>query len=74
MSQVENNCFNCKYQEDATHYIYSKTDSWCKKQRAWIYAPFRTCPKFRRSLWSFLFGDRTPFIRTEKLVGGCEND
>ena len=43
-----------------------------KKQYAWILAPLRTCPKFEASFWAKVLGDRTPYIQTEKLVGGCE--
>ena len=59
---------------DATCSPIRKTDNYCKKQHAWIFAPLRKCPKFEISFWSRIFGDRTPFIRTEKLVGGCEED
>lgn len=71
---MENNCYNCKYKIDTASYPYSRTNNYCKKQHAWIHSPLRICPKFEVSFWAKLFGDRTPYIQTEKLVGGCEED
>ena len=71
---VDCNCYNCKYKMDVRFTPYKRSDKWCKKQRAWIFCPLRTCLLFKRSFESWLFGDRGPEIRTERLVGGCEEE
>ena len=62
------NCYNCKHKK-----IYlTNALQGCKKQHAWIRAPRKSCPKFEGSFKFKIFGDQSPFLRTEKLVGGCE--
>ena len=69
---INSNCYNCKYKADVRFNPYKKSDKWCKRQRAWIWSPLKTCPLFKRNFKSWLFGDLSPKIRMEKLVGGCE--
>lgn len=69
---MEHNCYNCKYKIDMIYPL--TTRDYCKKQHSWINSPLRICPKFKASLWAVLLGDRTPYIQTEKLVGGCEEE
>lgn len=71
---MERNCYNCKYRQDISCYPFKKTDEWCKKQKAYIYKPRKECPKFKIKLKSRLFGDQSPYVRMEPLVGGCEED
>ena len=71
---IKCNCYNCKRRRVVKYNPYKKSNYWCKKQNAWIHKPLKECPIFEISFCSRLFGDQTPFIRTEKLVGGCEED
>lgn len=71
---MERNCYNCKYKVDAIRNPFAKALYYCKKQKAWIHKPLKTCPKFEIKLRSKIFGNQSPYIRTEPLVGGCEED
>ena len=67
-----NNCFNCKFKQMLTYPVYGFDYPFCKEQLALIRNEFKKCPKFQAN-WIFkIFGDRTPRVNNDPLVGGCE--